>query len=185
MRENVVREILTTERNYKSCLSALIDEYQQPLKDAIAQNPDVLLSTHLLRCVCRVVSCVSCACSHLTTHVETPHVQDWDISPEQIKTLFCQVEVVMSFTTVLLNKVRSQRTEETHFSCIVPTLTRHPPSIHPFSFIRSWKRGSTIGMHSPRRSEISSWRWCVSLRILSHVCAVSCVCCWRVHCRRS
>jgi hypothetical protein len=51
MRENVVREILTTERNYKSCLSALIDEYQQPLKDAIAQNPDVLLSIHLLLCV--------------------------------------------------------------------------------------------------------------------------------------
>jgi hypothetical protein len=41
MRENVVREILTTERNYKACLFALINEYQQPLKDAIAQNPNV------------------------------------------------------------------------------------------------------------------------------------------------
>jgi len=73
MRENVVREILTTERNYKSCLAALINEYQHPLKEAIAQNP-----------------------------------QDWQITPELIKVLFCQVEVVMNFTTVLLEKLENK-----------------------------------------------------------------------------
>lgn len=41
MRENVVREILTTERNYKSALTALINEYQLPLKEAILQHPAV------------------------------------------------------------------------------------------------------------------------------------------------
>jgi len=35
----------------------------------------------------------------------TSSPQDWQITPELIKVLFCQVEVVMNFTTVLLEKV--------------------------------------------------------------------------------
>jgi hypothetical protein len=171
MRENVVREILTTERNYKSCLSALIDEYQQPLKDAIAQNPDVLLSTHIF-CYACVSSCVVCrvcrvrVVSHLTTHVETPHVQDWDISSEQIKTLFCQVEVVMSFTTVLLNKVRSQM-----------PLAAAAAAIHsPFS-------SSAVGSEARRLecAHLDDWRYLrgdgAYLSAFFLMCAVPCVSC--------